>query len=105
MRQVAIARKNWLFAGSLAGGERSAGFLTLCSSALRNDLDVWQYVKDVLDPLLSGSTEYESLLPWTWAAANPEAIRQYRIAKRRTRGARKTLHRTARRRLHVPRSP
>jgi transposase len=105
MKQVAIGRKNWLFAGSLAGGERSAGFLTLCSSALRNDLDVWQYVKDVLDQLLTGCTDYASLLPWTWAAAHPEAIRQYRIAERRTRAERKTLHRTSRRRLHAARSP
>lgn len=26
---VALGRKNWMFAGSLAGGERSAGFMTL----------------------------------------------------------------------------
>ena len=40
MKQVALGRKNWLFAGSVAGGERNAGFLTLTSSAHRNDLDV-----------------------------------------------------------------
>jgi len=46
MKQVAIGRKNWLFAGSVAGGgERTAGFLTLVSSAMRGDLDVWQYAK------------------------------------------------------------
>ena len=44
---------------SVAAGERSAGFMTLVSSALRNDLDVWQCVKDILDQLLSGVTEYE----------------------------------------------
>ena len=27
MKQVAVGRKNWLFAGSIAGGERTAGFL------------------------------------------------------------------------------
>jgi hypothetical protein len=30
-----------LFAGSVKGGERPAGFFTLVS-ALRNDLDVWR---------------------------------------------------------------
>ena len=40
MRQVALGRKNWLFAGSIRSGERTAGFFTLVSSALRNDLDV-----------------------------------------------------------------
>ncbi len=40
MKQVAIGRKNWLFLGSVLAGERAANFLTLVSSALRNDLDV-----------------------------------------------------------------
>ena len=35
-----------------------ADFLTLVSSALRNDLDVWAYLKDVLDRLLAGDTGY-----------------------------------------------
>ncbi len=48
MKQVAIGRKNWLFVGSVAAGERAADFLSLISSALRNDLDVSAYVKDVL---------------------------------------------------------
>jgi len=97
MKQVALGRKAWLFAGSVSGGERSAGFLTLVSSALRNDLDVWVYVKDVLDQLLRGSTDYESLLPWNWAAAHPEAIRQYRIDERRDRSSRRTAQRAKRR--------
>lgn len=97
MKQVALGRKNWLFAGSVFGGERSAGFLTLVSSALRNDLDVWAYVKDVLDQLLAGSTDYESLLPWNWGASHPEAIRQYRVEERRDRSRRKQAKRAARR--------
>jgi transposase len=98
MKQVALGRKNWLFVGSVEGGERNAGFLTLVSSALRNDLDVWSYVKDVLDQLLSGSTDYERLLPWNWAASHPEAIRQYRVEERRNRSARRASKRAARRR-------
>ena len=60
MRQVSLGRKNWLFAGSIPGGDRAAGFLTLVSSALRNDLDVWLYVKDVLDQLFAGYTDHEA---------------------------------------------
>ena len=41
MKQVAIGRKNWLFVGSVAAGERAADLLTIVSSAVRNDLDVW----------------------------------------------------------------
>ena len=69
MKQIAIGRKNWLFVGSVAAGERAADLLTLVSSAVRNDLDVWAYVKAVLDHLLSGSTDYASLRPDRWAAA------------------------------------
>jgi len=97
MKQVALGRKNWLFAGSIAGGERNAGFLTLTSSALRNDLDVWRYVKDVLDQLLSGVTNYEPLLPWNWAADHPDAIRDYRVEERKQRAARKQHNREDRR--------
>ena len=78
MKQVALGRKNWLFLGSVAAGERMADLLTLVSSALRNDLDVWAYVKDVLDQLLAGSTDYASLRPDRWAASHPEHIRTYR---------------------------
>jgi transposase len=104
MRQVAVGRKNWLFAGSVAGGERSAGFLTLASSALRNDLDVWLYIKDVLDQLLAGRTDYEPLLPWNWAQVHPHAIRTYRVEERKTRTERK-IEKRHRRRLNKPRPP
>ena len=98
MKQVAIGRKNWLFVGSVAAGERAADFLTLVSSAVRNDLDVWAYVKDVLDRLLAGSTDYDSLLPHVWRAHHPESIRQYRVEERRDRADRKQRRRANRRR-------
>jgi hypothetical protein len=97
MKQAALGRKNWLFAGSLAGGERAAGFMTLVSSAHRNDLDVWAYVNDVLQRLLAGETDYQPLLPWNWAAAHPEHIRTFRQEERRDRDLRKTDARATRR--------
>lgn len=97
MKQVAIGRKNWLFVGSVSAGEREANFLTLVSSVLRNDLDIYVYVKAVLDALLSGSTDYAALRPDHWAAAHPVAIRTYRQAERRDRYARKTARRAERR--------
>lgn len=98
MKQVAIGRKNWLFIGSVAAGERAADFLTLVSSALRNDLDVWAYLKDVLDRLLAGDTDYAALRPDVWRQTHPEAIRQYRVVERRYRADAKQLRRAARRR-------
>jgi transposase len=97
MRQVAVGRKNWLFAGSIAGGDRTAGFFTLTSSAIRNDLDVWLYVKDVLTQLLRGCTDYATLLPWNWREAHPEAVRQYRIDERQQRLERQVERRESRR--------
>jgi transposase len=101
MKQVAIGRKNWLFIGSIAAGERAANFLTLVSSAIRNDLDVYSYLKAVFDALLSGSTDYESLRPDIWAAAHPEAIRVYRQEERRERTASKTAKREERRQMNA----
>lgn len=97
MKQVAVGRKNWLFCGSLAGGERNAGFFTLTSSAHRNDLDVWAYVNDVLKRMLAGETDYEPMLPWNWAAEHPESIRTFRQDERRQRELRKKEKRAARR--------
>ncbi|MCA9186668.1 MAG: transposase [Pirellulaceae bacterium] len=97
MKQVAIGRKDWLFAGSVVGGERNAGFLTLVSSAHRNDLDVYAYVNDTLTRLLAGETNYESMLPWRWAESHPESIRQYRQQERRQRVERKDVERNKRR--------
>jgi transposase len=97
MKQVAIGRKNWLFLGSVAAGERMADLLTLVSSALRNDLDVWAYVKDVLDQLLAGSTDYASLRPDRWAASHPNAVRTYRADERRDRAAAQHSRRAHRR--------
>ena len=99
MRQVGLGRKNWLFCGSVSGGERNAGFLTLVSSAHRNDLDVWAYVNDVLRRLLTGETDYEAMLPWNWAAAHPQHIRKFRQAERRDRQVRKQAARQKRRHI------
>ncbi len=97
MKQVAIGRKNWLFIGSVAAGERAADFFTLVSSALRNDLDVWAYLKDVLDRLLAGETDYAALRPDAWRRTHPEAIRTYRVTERRDRAERKQTRRARRR--------
>ena len=72
--------------------------MSLVSSAKRHDLDVGVYIKDVLDQLLSGSTDYGSLLPDRWKQSHPEAVRVYRQEERRDKADRKQLA-AARRRL------
>jgi transposase len=98
MKQVAMGRKAWLFVCSVASGEQSAKMMTLVSSARRHDLDVGLYVKDVLDQLLAGSTDYRSLLPDVWKQQHPDAVRKYRVAERRDKADRKQFN-AARRRL------
>jgi hypothetical protein len=98
MKQVALGRKAWLFVGNVEAGERSAMMMTLVSSAKRHDLDVGLYIKDVLDQLLAGSTDYESLLPDRWKQSHPEAIREYRQEERCDKAARKQ-YKAAERRL------
>ena len=97
MEQVAIGRKNWLFLASVAAGERMADLLTVVSSAVRNHLDVWAYVKDVLDQLLAGRTDYAALRADRWAASHPEHIRVYRTQERRDRADRQHHRRALRR--------
>lgn len=97
MKQVAIGRKNWLFIGDVEPGHRAADLLTLVSSAVRNDLDVFVYVKDVLDRLLGGETDYHTLRPDVWKEAHPEAVRAYRQEEREARADAKATKRARRR--------
>jgi transposase len=83
MKQMATGRKNWLFIGSVAAGYRAANLMTIISTAARNDLDVWAYLKDVLDQILAGSTDWESLRADRWKQQHPEAVRTYRVEERR----------------------
>ena len=97
MKLVATGRKNWMFIGSADAGERAANLLTLVSTAHRHDLDAWMYLKDALDQLLSGSTDYASLRADVWKQSHPEAVRTYRSDERRDTADRNRLTRAHRR--------
>ena len=97
MKQVALGRKNWMFIGSVDAGYRAADLMTLVSSAVRNDLDVFAYFKDVLDRLLAGDTDYNALRPDVWKQSHPEAIRTYRVEERLARADAKMTKRAKRR--------
>ena len=98
MKRVATGRKNWLFKGSVAAGERAANLLTIIVSAIRNDLDVRAYLDDVLRRTLNGETDWSSLSPHAWKATHPNSIREYRQDERRQAADRKRTRR-ARKRL------
>ena len=63
-------------------GDRAATLLTLISTALRHDLDVWAYLKAAIDQLQAGSTDNHSLRPDVWKLAHPEFVRTYRTEER-----------------------
>jgi hypothetical protein len=97
MKQVALGRKNWMFIGSIDAGNRAADLLSIVSSAARNDLEIFVYVKDVLDKLLGGCRDFEAMRPDVWKLARPEAVRIYRQDERRHRAEVKSAKRAKRR--------
>ena len=74
------------------------------STAHRYHLDIWLYVKDVLDRLLRSETDLASLRADRWAQGHPEAIRQHRVAETRYRADAKTSRRSRRRQSEQKRS-
>jgi hypothetical protein len=78
-------------------GYLAADLFMIVGSAVRNDLDVFAYVKDVLDRLLAGETDYEALRPDVWRQAHPEFVRTYREEERPARANVKKARRARRR--------
>jgi len=68
LRAVTLGRKNYLFAGSDAGGERAAILYGLIGSAKLNGLDPESYLRDVLTRIADHPIcRIEELLPWNLA--------------------------------------
>jgi hypothetical protein len=66
----ALGRSNWLFAGSLRGGQRAAAIMSLIQSAWLNGHDSYAYLKDVLLRLPKQKNHHISeLLPHRWKTA------------------------------------
>lgn len=100
LRRIALGRKNWMFVGSRTGGERTAVILTVIASAHRHDLDVWAYLRDVLERLAKGETNLEALLPDVWKASHPQHVRTFREEERQRR-ADDRRYRAAERRIEA----
>jgi hypothetical protein len=68
LRAVALGRKNYLFAGSDAGGERAAAIYSLIGTAKLNGLDPEAYLRNVLSRLADHPiNRIGELLPWNVA--------------------------------------
>lgn len=78
LRLIGVGRRNWLFAGSDAGGETLARAMTIIETAKMNGLDPQAYLADILDRIHDHpNLRLNELLPWNWA---PKAIPQDQAA-------------------------
>ena len=75
IRPVAVGRRNWLFAGSVHGGQAAATIYTLVQSCRLAKVDVERYLADVLVRVnCHPARRIDELLPANWArlaAAEP----------------------------------
>jgi transposase len=74
LRGIAITRKNFLFLGSDAGGERAAMLYTALETAKLNGLNPEAYLADIIDRMAKGHpiNRLIELLPWNW---NKQAVK------------------------------
>lgn len=67
IRPIAIGRNNWLFAGSLRAGRRTAAVMSLIQSAKLNGHEPHAYLRDVLARLpTQRANRIDELLPHRW---------------------------------------
>ncbi len=66
MRCIAVGRKNYLFAGSDAGGDRAASVYTLVQTAKLNSVNPEAYLRDTLAKIAEGHpiNRLDDLMPW-----------------------------------------
>ncbi len=75
LRVVALGRKNFLFAGSNAGGERAAAIYSLLGSAKLNGRDPELYLHHVLERIADHPiSKINELLPWNVSLPNQDHL-------------------------------
>ena len=75
IRPIAVGRRNWTFAGSDAGGHRTAALYTLIETAKLNGIDPQAWLADVLARLPDDpARRVNDLLPWNWTLSQPQHL-------------------------------
>lgn len=61
-------RKNWIFAGSKASGERAAAIYSVIETAKLNGIEPQAYIADVIEKIAGDwpATRWDELMPWNW---------------------------------------
>lgn len=77
IRPLVLERRNYMFAGSDAGGESAANIYSLIGTALLNGMDSYLYLHHVLERIAEHPiNRIDQLLPWNVAATLPDERRQ-----------------------------
>jgi hypothetical protein len=107
LRPVTVGRKNYLFFGSLPGGQTAATLYSVVQSARLYHLDVTAYLTDMLRRLPgitpTDSEDIRPLLPDHWAQAHPQHIHASRDDQLKADTARRRRHHAKRRQAMVMR--
>jgi transposase len=75
IRPAALGRKNWLFFGSDAGGERAAAFYTLVRTARLNGVEPEAWLTDVIARIGAHPiNRLAELLPWNWSPPPTQSV-------------------------------
>ena len=105
VKNPVMGKKNWLFFGSVAGGQAAAVFYTLTATCRRLKIDPHAYLQDVFERLPecdpADPASLSPLLPDHWLAAHPESQLQTRVTESTTKAERKRAHRKRRRKAHA----
>ena len=77
IRALVLGRRNYLFAGSDAGGETAARLYSLIGTCRLGGIDPYAYLRHVLERIASHPiNRIEALLPWQAAPALMAPLRQ-----------------------------
>jgi transposase len=75
IRPLALGRKNYLFCGSDAGGQRAACLYTIIETAKMNAINPEAYLADVLARIADHPIrQIDALLPWRWRPSQTEGL-------------------------------
>ena len=75
IRPTAVGKKNWLFVGDAAAGERSAILYTVIENCRRCGIDPFAYLRDIFTRLPSATNwQVQHLTPQAWANAKAGQI-------------------------------